>query len=436
MSVTTVGLIVLLFVFILMFFRVPIAIAMAVPSILGILYLRDWNILLSVIDTVVWKNSYSYALTSIPLFVLMGNLIYASGISSELYTFFRSWLGNFRGGLAMSTIGSSAMFAAASGSSLATTSTIGVMASKEMLQAGYSKSVTGGSIAAGGTLGILIPPSTMMIVYGMITEQSIGKLLVAGILPGILLTILFMITIYIVSFIKPDLIAKKSDYKITWKERFDSFKSIVWILVLFFIVIGGIYAGIFTATEAAGAGAVGALIIALARKKLTIKKFNNAIFETVKTTGFIFAIVIGAYILNYVLTITRIPNLISDLLFSYDLSPTMLFVLIVIMYIILGAFMDGISMVVLTMPIILPLLEGVGFDLIWFGVIIVLVVEMGLITPPVGINCFVLNGVVQELELKDIFKGALIFVIPILVAIIIVYIFPDIALFLPNTLKS
>lgn len=436
MSVTTVGLIVLLFVFILMFFRVPIAIAMAVPSILGILYLRDWNILLSVIDTVVWKNSYSYALTSIPLFVLMGNLIYASGISSELYTFFRSWLGNFRGGLAMSTIGSSAMFAAASGSSLATTSTIGVMASKEMLQAGYSKSVTGGSIAAGGTLGILIPPSTMMIVYGMITEQSIGKLLVAGILPGILLTILFMITIYIVSFIKPDLIAKKSDYKITWKERFDSFKSIVWILVLFFIVIGGIYAGIFTATEAAGAGAVGALIIALARRKLTIKKFNNAIFETVKTTGFIFAIVIGAYILNYVLTITRIPNLISDLLFSYDLSPTMLFVLIVIMYIILGAFMDGISMVVLTMPIILPLLEGVGFDLIWFGVIIVLVVEMGLITPPVGINCFVLNGVVQELELKDIFKGALIFVIPILVAIIIVYIFPDIALFLPNTLKS
>lgn len=436
MSVTTVGLIVLLFVFILMFFRVPIAIAMAVPSILGILYLRDWNILLSVIDTVVWKNSYSYALTSIPLFVLMGNLIYASGISSELYTFFRSWLGNFRGGLAMSTIGSSAMFAAASGSSLATTSTIGVMASKEMLQAGYSKSVTGGSIAAGGTLGILIPPSTMMIVYGMITEQSIGKLLVAGILPGILLTILFMITIYIVSFIKPDLIAKKSDYKITWKERFDSFKSIVWILVLFFIVIGGIYTGIFTATEAAGAGAVGALIIALARRKLTIKKFNNAIFETVKTTGFIFAIVIGAYILNYVLTITRIPNLISDLLFSYDLSPTMLFVLIVIMYIILGAFMDGISMVVLTMPIILPLLEGVGFDLIWFGVIIVLVVEMGLITPPVGINCFVLNGVVQELELKDIFKGALIFVIPILVAIIIVYIFPDIALFLPNTLKS
>lgn len=436
MSVTTVGLIVLLFVFILMFFRVPIAIAMAVPSILGILYLRDWNILLSVIDTVVWKNSYSYALTSIPLFVLMGNLIYASGISSELYTFFRSWLGNFRGGLAMSTIGSSAMFAAASGSSLATTSTIGVMASKEMLQAGYSKSVTGGSIAAGGTLGILIPPSTMMIVYGMITEQSIGKLLVAGILPGILLTILFMITIYIVSFIKPDLIAKKSDYKITWKERFDSFKSIVWILVLFFIVIGGIYAGIFTATEAAGAGAVGALIIALARRKLTIKKFNNAIFETVKTTGFIFAIVIGAYILNYVLTITRIPNLISDLLFSYDLSPTMLFVLIVIMYIILGAFMDGISMVVLTMPIILPLLEGVGFDLIWFGVIIVLVVEMGLITPPVGMNCFVLNGVVQELELKDIFKGALIFVIPILVAIIIVYIFPDIALFLPNTLKS
>lgn len=436
MSVESVGLLVLLFVFILMFLRVPIAISMAVPSIIGILYLRDWNILLSVLDTTVWKNSYSYALTSIPLFVLMGNLIYSAGISTELFSVFRNWFGKLRGGLAMTTIGSSAMFSAASGSSLATTSTIGLMASKEMLNAGYSKSLTGGSIAAGGTLGILIPPSTMLIVYGMITEQSIGRLLVAGLIPGLLLTILFMLTIYIVSYIKPDLIGKESEAHITWKERFASLKSTVSIFVLFIVVIGGIYLGIFTATEAAGAGAVGALLIALARRKLTLKKFNTAVFETVKTTGFIFAIVIGAYILNYVLTITRIPNLISEFLFSYNLTPTMLFILIVLMYIVLGAFMDGISMVVLTMPIIMPLLEAVGFDLIWFGVIIVLVVEMGLITPPVGMNCFVLNGVVKELELKDIFKGALIFVVPILVAIILVYIFPDIALYLPNTLKS
>ncbi|PWA08768.1 TRAP transporter large permease [Pueribacillus theae] len=436
MSISIVGLIVIIAVFVLMFLRIPIAIAMGIPACIGILYLRDWNTLLSVLDTTVWQNSYSYTLTTIPLFVLMGQLIYSSGISNELFTAFRNWLSKLRGGLAMATIGSSAMFAAASGSSLATTGTIGVMASKEMLKAGYAKSLTGGSIAAGGTLGILIPPSTMMIIYGMMTEQSIGRLLIAGILPGIILTFLFMLTIYVSSLIKPDLVSKTNEENITWKERFNSLKSTIWIILLFIVVIGGIYAGIFTATESAGAGALGAFIIALIRRKLTIKKLNEAIFETVKTTGFIFAIVIGAFILNYVLTITRLPHLISDFMFSKDLSPTMLFILIVIMYIILGAIMDTLSMVVVTIPIILPLIEAMGFDLIWFGVIIVLVVEMGLISPPVGMNCFVLNGVVKELELKDIFKGALIFMIPILVLVALLYVFPEIALYLPNTLKS
>ncbi|MCM3587860.1 TRAP transporter large permease [Mesobacillus maritimus] len=435
MSISTVGLLVILFVFLLMFFRIPIAIAMAIPASIGILYLRGWETLFSALDTIVWTHSYSYTLTTIPLFVLMGQLIYSSGISNELYTTFRNWLSGFRGGLGMATIGSSAMFAAASGSSLATTGTIGVMASKEMLAAGYSKSLTGGSIAAGGTLGILIPPSTMFIIYGMMTEQSIGKLLMAGILPGILLTLFFMITIYVSSIIKPDLIAKSTEEKVTWKERFTSLKSTIWIFLLFMIVIGGMYLGIFTATEAAGAGALGAFLIGLVRRKLTLAKINEAIFETIKTTGFIFAIVIGAFVLNYVLTITRVPHLISDFLFSTNLSPTMLFLIIVLMYIILGAVMDTLSMVVVTIPIIMPLLEAVGFDLIWFGVIIVLVVEMGLITPPVGMNCFVLNGVVKELELTQIFKGSLIFMIPILSLVILLYIFPEIALYIPQSVQ-
>lgn len=435
MAVSTVGLLVILCVFVLMFLRIPIAIAMAIPAIIGILYIRGWDTLFSAFDTIVWTQSYSYTLTTIPLFVLMGQFIYSSGISSELFTTFRNWFSGLRGGLAMATIGSSAMFAAASGSSLATTGTIGVMASKEMLAAGYSKSLTGGSIAAGGTLGILIPPSTMFIIYGMMTEQSIGKLLMAGILPGILLTLFFMITIYVASLIKPSLIAESSKEKVSWKERFSSLKSTIWIILLFIIVLGGMYIGIFTATESAGAGALGAFVIGLARKKLTLQKINEAIFETIKTTGFIFAIVIGAFILNYVLTITRVPHLISDFLFATNLSPLMLFIIIVVMYIILGAIMDTLSMIVVTIPIILPLIEAVGFDLIWFGVIIVLVVEMGLISPPVGMNCFVLNGVVKELELTEIFKGALIFMIPILALIALLYLFPEIALYIPYSVK-
>ncbi len=434
MSVSFVGLLVIIFVFLLMFFRIPIAISMAIPASIGILYLRGWDTLLSALDTIVWSQSYSYTLTTIPLFVLMGQLIYSSGISNELYTAFRNWLSGFRGGLGMATIGSSAMFAAASGSSLATTGTIGVMASKEMLSAGYSKSLTGGSIAAGGTLGILIPPSTMFIVYGMMTEQSIGKLLMAGILPGILLTLFFMITIYVSSLIKPGLIADSKE-KVSWKDRFSSLKATIWIFLLFIIVIGGMYVGLFTATEAAGAGAFGAFLIGLIRRKLTFAKVNEAIFETIKTTGFIFAIVIGAFVLNYVLTITRVPNLISDFLFSTNLSPVMLFFIIVLMYIILGAIMDTLSMVVVTIPIILPLIEAVGFDLIWFGVVIVLVVEMGLISPPVGMNCFILNGVVKELELTEIFKGSLLFMVPILALVVLLYIFPEIALFIPYSVQ-
>ncbi|OLO37102.1 Neu5Ac permease [Alkalihalophilus pseudofirmus] len=435
MSVSFVGILVILFVFVLMFLRIPIAISMAIPASIGILYLRGWDTLLSALDTIVWTKSYSYTLTTIPLFVLMGQLIYQSGISSELYTAFRNWLSGFRGGLGMATIGSSAMFSAASGSSLATTGTIGVMASKEMLAAGYSKSLTGGSIAAGGTLGILIPPSTMFIIYGMMTEQSIGQLLLAGIIPGILLTLFFIITIYVASLIKPSLITNENHEKVSWKERFDSLKSTIWIILLFLIVLGGMYFGFFTATESAGVGALGAFMIGLARRKLSVRKVNDAIFETIKTTGFIFAIVIGAFILNYVLTITRVPHLISDFMFSANLSPTMLFVIIVIMYIILGAFMDTLSMIVVTIPIILPLVVATGFDLIWFGVIIVLVVEMGLISPPVGMNCFVLNGVVKELPLTQIFKGAFLFIIPILTLIILLYIFPEIALFLPNSIR-
>jgi C4-dicarboxylate transporter, DctM subunit len=437
LSITAVSIIVIIAVFVLMFLRVPIAVSMAIPACLGILYLKGWDTLMSVVDTNVWEQSFSYTLSTIPLFVLMGQLLYYSDLTTELFTAFRNWLNQLKGGLGIATIGASAMFAAASGSSLATTGTMGVMASREMLNAGYSKSLTGGSIAAGGTLGILIPPSTMFIVYGMMTEQSIGKLLIAGIIPGILLTLLFMLAISIAIWINPKHhIKTKDEEKVSWKEKFNSLKPTSWIVVLFLIVIGGMYAGLFSATESAGVGALGAFAIGFARKKLTKEKITASIYETIKTTGFIFAIVMGAFILNYFLMITRVPQTISDLLFAGNLSPTMIFILIILMYMVLGCVMDSLSMVVVTIPIILPLVEALGFDLIWFGVIIVLVVEMALITPPVGMNCYVLNGVVKELGLIEIFKGAFIFVIPILVLITLLYIFPDIALYLPYNVKG
>lgn len=418
-----------------MFIRIPIVAAMAIPAIAGIIYLKGPKALLAAAESVVWDHSFNYTLSTIPLFVLMGQLLFAAGMSDELFDTFRSWFGRLKGGLAMATIGSSAMFAASTGSSLATTGTIGVIASKEMLKSGYAKSLTGGSIVAGGTLGILIPPSTMFIIYGMMTEQSIGKLLIAGIIPGILLTLLFMLTISIAVKVKPGLVTEHNQMKVGLKAKMLSLRSNIWIIVLFVAVIGGIYTGIFTATEAAGVGSFGAFLIALFRRKLTVQKFKEAILDTLETTGFLFAIIIGAFLLNYVLTITRVPNLLADAMFSQNLSGGFIFLLIVVLFFILGAVMESLAMVVVAIPIVLPLVEKFGFDLIWFGVIIVLLVETALISPPVGMNCFVLKGICPDFDMKDIFKGATLFIIPIMVLIALLYFFPDIALFLPNTVK-
>ena len=433
MSVELVGLLGIIVMFILMFLRVPIAISMVIPTFLGILYLRDWNTLTTAVETIIWDHSFSYTLTTIPMFVLMGELLFICGISGELFSTFRAWLGRLRGGLAMATIGSSAMFAAASGSSLANTATMGVIASKEMLDSGYSKTLTGGSIVAGGTLGVLIPPSTLFIIYGMMTEQSIGQLLVAGIIPGILLMLLYLLTVYIVTLIKPAM-APSLRVNISWKEKFSSLKSTIWIIILFAIVVGGMYVGWFNPTEAAGIGASVTLIIALIRRRLTFKTFIQALSSTLKTTGFLFAIIIMAFLLNFFLTITRIPFLLADFLNGLALPDFALFGVIILMYILLGAVMDSLAMVVVTLPIILPLVLSMDLNLIWFGVIVVLVMELAMISPPIGMNCFVLKGAAPELSLEDIFKGAAIFMIPILLLIVVLYLFPEIALYLPNNM--
>lgn len=434
MALELVGFLGILVMFILMFLRIPIAMAMALPAFLGILYLNDWNVLQASIESIVWEKSAMYLLSSIPMFVLMGELLSVSQMSDELFSTFRHWFGRIKGGLGIATVGASAIFAAASGSSIATTGTIGVVASREMQKAGYDDSLAGGSIVAGGTLGILIPPSTMFILYGMLSEQSIGKLLLAGIIPGILLTLLFSLTVYISVLINPKLapLAEGS----TWKDRFISLRSTGWIILLFIIVIGGMYVGWFNPTEAAAIGAVGAAIIALIKKKLTWNIFIHSMNNTFRSCGFIFAILLAAYFFNYFMTVTRVPNAMAEFLVSSSLSPTMIFFLIILMYIILGAIMDTLAMIVVTMPVILPIVSNLGFDLIWFGVILVIVVEMALISPPVGMNCFVLKGVVPKYRLEDLFKGAVRFMIPIAVLIVILYLFPEIALFLPNMMMT
>lgn len=433
MSIELIGLLGILLMFLLMFLRVPIALSMVTPAFLGILYLKGWGALETAVETIVWNQSFNYTMSTIPMFVLMGELLFVAGISGELFTTFRAWFGRLRGGLGIATVTSSAVFAAASGSSLATTATMGAISSKEMLSSGYDKTLTAGSILAGGSLGILIPPSTTFIIYGMMTEQSIGQILIAGIFPGILLMLLYIITIYISVLFNPKLAPQKFD-RVSWKERFVSLKSTIWILILFVIVIGGMYAGIFNPTEAAGIGAFATFLIGLIRRKLTFPALIEAMSKTLRTTGFLFAIIIMAFILNYFLTITRIPIALATFFANLALPGFLTFVLIILMYILLGAVMDSLAMIVVTIPIVLPLIKTLGFDLIWFGVIIVLVIEMAMISPPVGMNSFVLKGTVKELTLEEIFRGAFRFMIPILVLIFILYFFPTIALYLPKNM--
>lgn len=432
-SIEIVGLLGIGFMFLLMFLRVPIAIAMAVPGIIGAWYLRGWVAMSALLNTIVWNHSFQYTLTTIPMFVLMSELIFLSGISHDLFAVFRKWMGHIRGGLALATVGASAIFAAACGSSVASAATIGIVASKEMQKAGYSDALGSGAIVAGGTLGILIPPSTAFIIYGILTEESIGKLLIAGILPGILLTVLYMLTIYGAVLVRPSMGPPVE--RSSWRDRIFAFRSIIWIAILFVVVIGGMYAGIFSPTEAAGAGALGALIIAWIRGRMTWGNLFQSLNNTVKVTSFLFAIILGAFILNYFLAITRLPANMADFISTLNISPFAVLLIILLMYVFLGAIMDALAMVVITIPIFLPTLKALGFDTIWFGVIVVIMIEMALISPPVGMGCFVLKGVNPSLTMGSIYRGALLFMLPIFVLIVLLIAFPDIALLLPRLMN-
>ncbi|MBW1863400.1 MAG: TRAP transporter large permease, partial [Deltaproteobacteria bacterium] len=423
MSTVTIGILGILFLFILLAMRMQIGFSMALVGFLGFAVLGSLKPSFIILGMEPFKIGAAYSLSVIPLFILMGQFANTSKMGFEIYQTVYRWIGFLPGGLSMATIGACAGFAAISGSSLAAAATMGMVALPEMKRFKYDDSLATGCIAAGGTLGILIPPSTVMIIYGMLTEQPIATLFIAGILPGILLCVLFMLSIYIMARLKPAL--GPPGPKFTMKEKIYSLKDTWSILCLFILVIGGLYTGWFTPTEAAGVGAFGAFVITIIKRRLTWDNLTTALSDTTRTTAMVFLILIGAHILGYFLAISQIPDQLSILAAESGLNNYIVLALLIFAYIVLGCFMEGLAIMVLTIPIVYPMVLDMGFDPIWFGVIITLVMEMSLITPPVGINVFIISGIAKEVPMYTIFRGILPFWFAILVCIIFLVIFPQ-----------
>ena len=413
---------------------VPIGVAMMLCGVGGLAMIIGLVPSLSLFGTTVMQSVVTYDLSIIPLFILMGALASRSGLSQELYDAFNAWLGGFRGGLALATVGACGAFAAICGSSVATAATMSKVALPEMKKYRYSDSMATGSVAAGGIIGILIPPSVILVLYGLLTESSIGDLFIAGFLPGILTILVFMIVISIVTRLNPE--SGPAGEKSTWKEKLNATLKTWAITALFATVIGGIYFGVFTPTEAAGVGAFGALFIAFSRKRLNREMMKETLLETGQTSAMIFTILIGAITLNNLVIFSGLANALADFVSGLDMSPATVMLIILLMYLIMGCFLDALAMILLTVPIFYPIVLDLGYDPIWFGIIVVMVVELGLITPPIGMNVFVIKGMVQSVPLVSIYKGVLPFVIGQMVLIIAVFLIPEIALWLPETARA
>ena len=433
MDPTTVGLIGLAILVIALFSRMPVGFVMALVGFLGFSYLVSLEGGLRLFAKDIFVIFGSYSLTVIPLFILMGQIAFHAGISRRLYDSAYTFLGHFPGGLAMATIGACAGFAAICGSTNAAAATMATVALPEMKRYKYSMELATGSVAAGGSLGILIPPSVIFIVYGIMTEQSIGKLFAAGILPGILLSILFILTIYIRVRIKPML--GPPGPKTSLREKLQSLSGVIEMLLIFGLVMGGLFKGFFTPTEAGAAGAFITLILAVGRRQISWEKFLVAIWESVRISCMVLVIVAGATVFGHFLAVTRIPYILADWVAGLPLPPWAIMGLIISIYLIGGCFMDSLAMILLTIPIFYPVAVNLGYDPIWFGVIIVLITEMGVITPPVGVNVYVVSGVAKDVPLEVIFKGILPLLGALIVCNIILIIFPQIALFLPSLMR-
>jgi tripartite ATP-independent transporter DctM subunit len=427
LTIAILGIVVLL---ILLVLGMNIGISMMAVGFVGYWIVRGFSPALTVFQKIPFTQASTYSFVVIPLFVLMGQLCYYSGMSKDLYNMFHCLLGNLKGGLAMATVGACACFSAICGSTAATAATMGVVALPEMKEHGYEDGLSCGSIAAGGTLGILIPPSTGFIIYGIVAGESIGALFAAGIIPGIILALCYIASIAITVHRHPERAPGRQQF--TAREKIASLKGGLAMVVLFVIVIGGMLAQIFTANQAAALGALLALLYLVGRRKFTWKVFLSCLKETIKTSGMIFLILIGAYVFGSFLTISRLPTVLAEFVTGLSVSKYIILVVIILIYAVMGCFMDSLAMVMLTVPIFLPIMTSLGFDPVWYGVVMIMVMEMGLITPPVGMNVYIVSGVAKDVPLQTIFRGVAPMVIGMLVAIVIICVFPDLALFLPH----
>jgi tripartite ATP-independent transporter DctM subunit len=426
-AVAVLGFVVL---FALMGLRVPIGIAMGIVGVGGFALLAAPGPALNLLAQSPIRASTDWDLAVIPLFILMGSFATAAGMSREIFRASQAWLGHRRGGLAMATVTACAGFAAINGSSVATAATMGKIALPEMRHAGYGPGFSAGVIAAGGTLGIMIPPSVILAIYGIFTEQDISKLFVAGIVPGLLALLLYVATIRLVGAFRPGAVPRGA--RADWRERVASLRDIWATLLLFCFVLGGMYGGLFTATEAAGMGAGGACLIGVARRRLSARQILDCLVESVRISAAIFTIIIGAFLFGYFLVITNATQAIGEWLTALPLGRYGILAVVLAIYLVLGGLMDELAMILLTLPIVFPVMMQLGFDPIWFGVIVVMTVTLGLVMPPIGMNVFVINSIAPDIRLETIYRGVVPFIFADLVRLVLLAAFPELSTWLPG----
>jgi tripartite ATP-independent transporter DctM subunit len=419
--------------FTLLFLGLPIGFGMGLVGFVGYAFLVGPEPASLRLGQIAFETGLSYSLSVLPLFILMGNFINRAGLSKELFAAANAFVGHWRGGLAMATIVACGGFSAVSGSSLATAATMAKIAIPSMRQYGYHDRLATGTVAAGGTLGILIPPSTILVIYGIITQSDIGKLFAAGILPGILGIFLYMAAIAAITWINPAL--GRPGQRVAASERLHALKDVWGVIALFALVMGGIYFGVFTPTEAAGVGASGAFLFALARHKLSLAVLRDVLIESAHTTTMLLTILIGALVFTDFINVSGTPRVIVDWIEGLKVPPLAIIVGIMAMYVVLGCLLDGLAMMLLTVPILFPIVAKLGFDLIWFGIVVVVVLEIGLLTPPIGLNVFVLRTIFPEVGAATMFKGILPFFLVDLVRLAILVAFPGFVLLLPSLMR-
>lgn len=430
MSGSTIGIIGIVILVALFFTRMPVAYVMTLVGWLGFAYIRGWDVGLKLLSRDFYDVYSSYGLTVIPLFVLMGQFAFNAGIGRKLYDSAYCFLGNIRGGLAMATVAACTAFGAVCGSSPATAATIATVALPEMKRYGYGARLSSGSVASGGGLGMLMPPSVVLIVYGILTEESIGKLFVAGIVPAIFMTVCFIVAISVYTIIRPA--EGPIGERIPWKEKIKSLSNMGETLVVFILVMGGLFKGWFTPGEAGAVGAFGVLAAALIRRQLDWKGFVKSLYETLRTSCMVLLLVAGAVIFGHFLAVTRIPFAVASWVGALNAPPWAVVSVIVFVFLVGGCFIDALALIMLTIPIFFPIVTNLGYDPVWFGVIIVLVTQMGVITPPVGINVYVVSGIDRTIPLEDIFRGAFPFLLAVIFGTAFMIMFPDLVLYLPN----